>query len=531
MTRPTRHPKTGTYVVRLAIPAELREAAKTLFGVQRELRENLRTKDAREARRLGPDALARLRAKIEQARRIAVEEPQEPIAREIAALAGLWYRQRVGADVADPETEGIRFEIAAELGTDRWPDEEIAAYAPQVAEVLLRQHGYAATPETVMRLAAAISRAAKNFKEIVKRRSEGDWSADTNLGKFPELPAPLASASRNFAGSTFDGLLAGFALDRGWREEAGRVDRALYDRKRTLERFAAFVGHHDAGRVTKADVVRWKEEAFKRGLKAPTVRNDISELSAIWAWGIRNGKLRSAENPFAGTLPPKAKKKGREPRAFTDAEAAAILQAARGQKGFLRWLPWVLCLTGARLNEICQADAADVATVDGVPVIRIHDVGEGRSVKNTESRRTVPLHPALVAEGFLDYVSRLPDGAPLWPDVKPDAVFHQRSVTAGRKIARWLRSDLKLTDPLISPNHSWRHWFIGACRRVVMPIEVRSAITGHSAKMDESAGYGAGMGTFVQVVAGWIAKVACPLDVKQANPAAKPASAEAHPPA
>lgn len=98
-------------------------------------------------------------------------------------------------------------------------------------------------------------------------------------------------------------------------------------------------------------------------------------------------------------------------------------------------------------------------------------------------------------------MAAFPAGSPLWPDVAPDKVFGLRSVTAGRKVARWLRGDLGIKDPLISPNHSWRHWFIGACR-VVMPIEVRSAITGHSAKMDESAAYGDGMGTFVQVGGG-----------------------------
>jgi integrase len=167
-------------------------------------------------------------------------------------------------------------------------------------------------------------------------------------------------------------------------------------------------------------------------------------------------------------------------------------------------LPWVLCLTGARLNEICQSDKQDVTTRDGVPVIRIHDEGDGRTVKNADSRRTVPLHPALIAEGFLDYIGNLPAGSSMWPDIEPDAVFGLRSTTAGRKMARWLRTKLDVADPLISPNHSWRHWFIGACRKIVMPIEVRSAITGHSAKMDESAAYGDGMGTFVQVVAGYM---------------------------
>ena len=144
---------------------------------------------------------------------------------------------------------------------------------------------------------------------------------------------------------------------------------------------------------------------------------------------------------------------------------------SRQQAGFMRWLPWLLCLTGARLNEICQAEKDDVEIRDGVPVFRIHDEGDGRTVKNADSRRLVLLHPALVAECFLDYVAALPAASPLWPDVKPDAVFGLPSVTAGRKIGRWLRVDLKIDDPLISPNHSWRHWFVGACRRVVMPID------------------------------------------------------------
>ena len=45
MIRPTKHPKSGTYVLRLAIPADLGETCKRLYGVRAELRENLGTKD------------------------------------------------------------------------------------------------------------------------------------------------------------------------------------------------------------------------------------------------------------------------------------------------------------------------------------------------------------------------------------------------------------------------------------------------------------------------------------------------------
>ena len=516
MTRPTKHPKTGTYLLRLAVPVHLRDITRGLYGVQRELRENLRTKDAAVARQRAPEALTRLHEKLQRAEQAAAKgRPVEPSAREVAALTGEWYRQQTGAGYADPQLFDLYLGITTELYRDGWSEQEVAESASIAAESLLKKHGFDATPDSVKRLSIAIKHAGTDAYEFVRRRNEGDWSADLALLKFPPLPSSPASSHQappaTPAPYVFDVLLKGWALDHGYQADAKPVPRALYDRLRTIERLASFVGHRDAGQVTKADVVRWKEDALGRGLTASTVRNDISEMSAIWAWGIRNGKLSVADNPFRGTLPPKAKKRASAPRAFTDSEAATILSAARQRTDFLRWLPWVLCLTGARLNEVCQGDKADVMTRDGVPVIRIHDEGSGRSVKNADSRRMVPLHPALISEGFLSYVAQLPTGSPLWPDVRPDTVFGQRSVTAGRRVARWLRRDLDITDPLISPNHSWRHWFIGACRRVVMPLEVRSAITGHSAKIDESAGYGANMGTFVQVVAGYLAKVPCPI--------------------
>ncbi len=239
-----------------------------------------------------------------------------------------------------------------------------------MARRLLQDNGFATTPESLRLMSATLTRTVRDYRAFAERRSTGDWSQDTNLAKFPAATPSVG------AGCTFDTLLQGWALDRGYQIEAKPIARALYDRQRTMERLASYLGHRDADSVSKADVVRWKGDALGRGLTASTVRNDISEMSAIWAWGLRNGKLRGTDNPFQGTLPPKAKKRARDPRAFTDGEAVMILQAARKQNGFMRWLPWVLCLTGARLNEIGQADTADVTTHDGIHVIRIHDEGD-----------------------------------------------------------------------------------------------------------------------------------------------------------
>lgn len=229
----------------------------------------------------------------------------------------------------------------------------------------------------------------------------------------------------------------------------------------------SFLGHRDAAAITKADAVRWKTEMQQRDLTASTVRNDLSEMSAIWKWGAANGLLEEGQNPFAGVSPPKAEERSREVRAYTAEEAAKVLKGARKQKGALRWLPWVCALTGCRLGEACQSTKEDVALVFGVHVLRIHDEGDdSRSLKNDDSSRSVPLHPALIAEGFLDYVTALPARSPLFPDLPPDKVFGRRSTAGGRKVGRWLKEVVGITDERISPSHSWRHWFIQACREV-----------------------------------------------------------------
>lgn len=524
MASPTKHPASGTYRVRVAIPAHLRDTTARLYGRRAELIENLRTKDAKRARALADAATGRLRAQLEAAERALQGQAPELTERDIQALAGVFYRrevERFGDDPGRPQDWDMTMDFLGDQAqphpTDPDPDGErhvtLERADLEPARELLAERGLPADPATVERLGHAIYHARWDVARTMLKRAKGNWRPDKTAERFPTaLPAPAAAVPPPSPAATFDALLQGFALDKGWgRLDAKPIPRPLYDRKRTLARLADFLGHSDAAKVSRADTVRWKESMQVRQLHAATIRNDLSECSAVWKWAIRNGKLPDAAiNPFDGISPPKAAKRGRPARAFTDAEAAAILTAARGQSGVLRWLPWICCLTGARLNEIVQSVREDVATVEGIAVLRIHDDGEGRTLKNTDSRRTTPLHPALIQEGFLAYVASLPAGSPLFPDVKPDAVFGLRSTEAGKKVSRWLRDGLKLPDPLISPNHSWRHWFVDAARRVSMPVEVRSAITGHSAKVDESAGYGGGVGSMLGVMAAHLEKVALP---------------------
>jgi hypothetical protein len=78
------------------------------------------------------------------------------------------------------------------------------------------------------------------------------------------------------------------------------------------------------------------------------------------------------------------------------------------------------------------------------------------SLKTEESDRKVPLHPALIEEGLMEYVAGLPKDGSLFPDIPPDR-FGRRSGTATKWIGKCIRQTVGITDRRFDPNHSWRH--------------------------------------------------------------------------
>lgn len=208
------------------------------------------------------------------------------------------------------------------------------------------------------------------------------------------------------------------ALLDAYDRENPRPQKTMDKRRAAARLLVQAAGHDDARRITKADVRALKESRLADHRSLVTVNDDIAALRPIWRWAAGNGHLPEGSNPFAG-MGVRVRRRGPAPRGpFSADEAKTILTAARNETGFLRWLPWVLVLTGCRLEEACGADKEDVREVRGGWCLAIHADREDRELKNEQSKRLVPLHPALIAEGFLAYAQGLLDGSPLFPDTR-----------------------------------------------------------------------------------------------------------------
>lgn len=477
MSRPWKHPDSGYYWFRRRVPEDLR-------GVvgKREERHSLGTRDPVEAKRLHALKLAEIEERWSNLRQSCRELSADAVAREAALAIASLQRQidldpyrtvdwdvDVGAslwvrDVAreEPYTD-IREEISSEQRR------RVAQRNTCYSIVDRHMHGRGLSPSESdrERLARAVT---LEMQQLVQQHQA------LLLGKVytnHQRPIPFAG----IAASSVAEPLPFETIVKGWLTEKKPNKKTEYVWCRVLDQFQAFLGHSDARRVRPEDFVEWKARLLGEGLAAKTIRDGkLAPVRAIFQWAADNRKIEA--NPGARvTIDVKATATERR-RGYSDEEAILVLSKARIEREHhLRWAPWVSAYTGARIAEICQLRSEDVKEIGGVWCIAL--AAEAGSLKNANSERIVPIHPALEAEGFLKFAASAPAG-PLFSQLKPDR-FGSRGGTGTKVISRWIRS-LGITDKRISPSHSWRHRLKTLGRRYSLAVDILNAMTGHGRK-------------------------------------------------
>lgn len=172
---------------------------------------------------------------------------------------------------------------------------------------------------------------------------------------------------------------------------------------------------------------------------------------------------------------------GKEP--FEPEQVRMIFDALPGEHLDFQWVTRLSAYHGGRSGEYAQLRKEDVTVSFGIPVLKLHD--EHGSIKNSQSVRTIPLHPkclefiayAKAAEGPWIFAS-----FPLWKEGRRGAPYQCRASDFIRKV-------VKISDPDLTI-HSLRHTWTTLAREMEMPEHVACAITGHALGKNEHAKYG-----------------------------------------
>lgn len=318
----------------------------------------------------------------------------------------------------------------------------------------------------------------------IEARSGGDYDPVRGLEAAPSfVPTPKAAPTVSLQG-LFD----------GWWKEAERAGKTVSAKEsfgKAMEALVAFLKHDDATRVTPLDAVAFKDHLLslinprtKRPLSVNTISGSyLGGLKVVFKWAVENKRLPS--NPFAEVKTVKRKRVRKRDSWFSPEERKAILNNAsasvrRNKEPWQRfegrrWVPWLCAYSGARVGEMVQLRKEDIRQKEGHWVLTI--TPESGTVKTGEMRE-VPIHAHLEEMGFLEFVSKAPDGHLF--------MWSGDGRSAWRTAKNRLTGEIRtvVTDPNVQPNHGWRHTFKTIGREAGLQDFLLDAITGHAPRTE-----------------------------------------------
>lgn len=264
--------------------------------------------------------------------------------------------------------------------------EQNARYAITEEELELVELAYRDVQEHDHRMETDPDYAAKN---VIRAQAARLIQREQELEFLVEMKREEALANKLSLLNLFDRFAA---VD-------GRNPKTMAQWRSYIKSLVRFVGHDDANAVTHDQVVAWRnhlrdEVKYKgKSLAAKTINGSyLGSISALFAWAKGDGLI--AKNPTMEVtrvkLPKKPKLRENE---FTKEEWRTILSATllelKGRprddfRNAVRWCPWLMAYSGARVGEVTQLRKEDIQTHEGVPCIRI--TPEAGRVKTNEAR-------------------------------------------------------------------------------------------------------------------------------------------------
>lgn len=267
-----------------------------------------------------------------------------------------------------------------------------------------------------------------------------------------------------------------------------------------VRRFVEVVGDIPARQVTRQHVGAFRDalEASPK-LSRISVSKHLDSLHALFKAAL--SALAVDHNPAADIKVSKAGGKFSDEMRklpFSAENVRAIIKAMEGESVDTQWMLRLLAYTGARSGELAQLRCEDVTTLEGIPVLRIHD--KHGPLKNKFSVRDIPIPPACI--GIVAYAASvrgpwLFGSFPAWGK-------RSRGATFQRLAGPFLRRKVKITDAELTL-HSFRHRWRTIAREIDMPEPVSKAIMGHAMGAGDHGAYGSVPSLAKR--AQWIAKV------------------------
>lgn len=352
------------------------------------------------------------------------------------------------------------------------------------------------------KLCRELLKAAIKATEIDLRHMCGDYSSDKLEEKYAVAPiAPAASPSPE-PSMPLSQLIKLYVEEKTSKNEWSA--RGIPENQSLLNMFHEFLGDPEVRTITRQamseclatmkrlparrhQLPEYRDKTLQELLELDPVPNPLGVLtikkrmviiSSLFRWATQHGYMD--RNP-AEDLAPQDRRPADQLRKIYPKDVLQKMVNVLAKKYRHKadrpdrwWIPIIGLYTGLRLNEICQLYKDDVKEIDGVWCLDINN-HKDKQLKNQKSIRIVPIHPQLIALGFLEYCEGV-DHDRLWPALEKGDKGYSHDY--GKWFQRINRNHITKDEGMVF--HSLRHTFIDTLTQAGAREQAVIELAGHS---------------------------------------------------
>ena len=337
---------------------------------------------------------------------------------------------------------------------------------------------------------AASKTVGRLVKEYLKYEEERATEKEIGVKKVPQVRTRLKPFIDRFS-ARHVGTLTPLDL------EQYRKDLAYYPKN--IDKLPAAAGHPFDTLIKR---VRAKTLLGRDGQPAQTItQNTLDGYLTVAANFLEFCKRQYAVNPSlldGFKVKTTQARKGVTRRAFNQKELQQIFGSDYYRDGLYNrsyqyWIIHLAAFTGARVNELSQLTTSDVKQDDeGLWYFNITATeDDGKTVKNEESRRIIPVHQKLIELGFIEYVeAKRAEVEEAGMSINLFDLNKAKADGYGKAASQWfntkyLREYLKVDDKNVV-FHSFRHRFISSLAQAILDASGLSEETANKERIPEA---------------------------------------------
>ncbi|WP_434926720.1 tyrosine-type recombinase/integrase [Shewanella sp. HL-SH2] len=233
--------------------------------------------------------------------------------------------------------------------------------------------------------------------------------------------------------------------------------------------------------ITSADAMTYRDALLIQGRSYKSNKEYLAAVLQFFKWCQLMNYCN--HNPFESvTVGQKPKAKPNQARdRWTHIELKRLLRSSSFKASTIdfKWVTRLMLYGGLRPSEACQLKPADIKLIDGIHCISVDDSGALQRLKNLNAKRYVPIHNALLEQGFMAFVTQRKSTHTQLFDYKPVGINEDWSKNYCKQLAK-LQNEIGMQANKRPTAYGFRHTFIDEMKQLDISEHIVAQIVGHA---------------------------------------------------